>query len=133
MNERFSHDALIALATIDDMIPPVRTVNSYYQNGAFYVITDASSNKMQQIKKNPHISICGEWFTAHGIGKNLGHVLDKENRTIIKQLRKVFESWYNNGHIVEENPDTCILCIQLTDGVLFSNGTRYDIDFRINE
>lgn len=133
MNERFNHDTLIALATIDDTTPSVRTVNSYYQNGSFYVITDASSNKMKQIKKNPNVSICGEWFTAHGIGKNLGHVLDKKNEVLIKQLRKAFKSWYNNGHIIEKNPNTCILCIQLTEGVLFSNGTRYDIDFTVDK
>ena len=25
--------------------------------------------------------------------------------------------------------NTCILCIRLTEGVLFSHGTKYDIDF----
>ncbi len=51
MNERFNHDTLIALATANGTIPYVRAVNSYYQEGAFYVITDASSGKMKQIEK----------------------------------------------------------------------------------
>ncbi len=132
MNERFNHDTVIALATANGTIPYVRAVNSYYQEGAFYVITDASSEKMKQIEKNSNVSICGDWFTAHGIGKNLGHILEEKNEEIAKRLRKAFASWYNNGHINEENPNTCILCIQLTEGVLFSHGTRYDIDFRID-
>lgn len=132
MNERFKHDTLIALATTNGTIPFVRAVNSYYQEGAFYVITDALSEKMKQIERNPNVSICGDWFTAHGIGKNLGHILDKKNEEIVKKLRKAFASWYNNGHINEENPNTCILCVQLTYGVLFSRGTRYDIDFSID-
>lgn len=38
MNERFGHDILIGLATIDDNIPNIRAVNAYCENGAFYVI-----------------------------------------------------------------------------------------------
>lgn len=132
LNERFHQDTLIGLATTDGMIPSVRTVNSYYQNGAFYVITDALSHKMKQIEENPNVAICGEWFTAHSIGKNLGHILDKKNEAIAKELRNAFASWYQNGHIQEEDPNTCILCIQLTDGILFSHGTRYDIDFTVD-
>ncbi|CAK7089329.1 MAG: hypothetical protein ENTB_04666 [Enterocloster aldenensis] len=30
MDERFGHDTLIALATLGDNIPNVRTVNAYY-------------------------------------------------------------------------------------------------------
>ena len=72
MNERFGRDTLIALATVDCNIPNVRTVNAYYENGVFYVITHAQLNKMKQIAENPNVGICGEWFTAHGIGTNMG-------------------------------------------------------------
>ena len=70
MNERFGHDTLIGLATIDDNIPNVRAVNAYYENGAFYVITYGLSNKMKQMEKNSNVGICGDWFTAHGKGGN---------------------------------------------------------------
>lgn len=129
MNERFNHDSLIALATMDGNIPCVRTVNSYYENGAFYVITYALSGKMKQIKVNPTVAICGDWFTAHGIGENMGHILDPKNAEIADKLRKAFAEWYDNGHTNEADPNTCILCIHLTDGVLLSHGTRYVIDF----
>lgn len=73
MNERFCKDSLIALATMDGTTPWVRTVNSFYEDGAFYVVTYGLSNKMKQIEKNPTVAICGDWFTGHGIGENLGH------------------------------------------------------------
>lgn len=130
MNERFGHDSLIALATMDGNIPQVRTVNSYYEDGAFYVITYALSNKMKQIQINSNVAICGDWFTAHGVGENLGHILDKKNEEIANKLRKAFADWYFNGHTNETDPNTCILCIHLTDGVLLSHGTKYNIDFR---
>ena len=129
MDERFGHDTLISVATIDGDRPAVRIVNTYYQDGSFYTVTYALSNKMQQINLNPAVAICGEWFTAHGIGENLGYVRDEKNAGIMSKLRAVFAEWYDNGHTDENDPNTCILRIRLTDGVLFSNGTRYDIDF----
>lgn len=109
--------------------PYVRTVNSYYENGAFYTVTYTLSNKMRQIAKNPAVAICGDWFTAQGIGENLGHICAEENTAIAAKLREVFSEWYYNGHTDESDPNTCILRVRLTDGVLLSHGTRYDIDF----
>lgn len=130
MDERFGCDTLLSLATVEDGIPSVRTVNSYYEEGAFYVITYALSNKMRQIGKEPTVAVCGEWFTAHGIGENMGHVNAEGNEEIMSKLRAVFAEWYDNCHTNEDDPNTCLLRIRLTDGVLFHHGTRYDIDFR---
>ena len=68
MDERFGCDTLLSVATVEEGRPFVRIVNSYYEDGAFYVVTYAKSNKMRQIAKNPAVAICGEWFTAHGTG-----------------------------------------------------------------
>ena len=129
LKQRFGKDSLIALATVEDGIPYVRTVDAVYIDGAFYVVTYRLSGKMQQIAKNPTVAICGEWFTAHGVSENLGHVLLPENKKIMDILRAAFALWYDNGHTNEADPNTCLLKISLTDGVLFSNGSRYEIDF----
>ena len=99
--ERFGKDNIISLATTVDNIPYVRSVNSFYQDGAFYVLTYGKSNKMKQIEKNPTVAIAGDWFTAHGKGVNLGYFGKVENEIIAKRMREV----------------------------LFSPGTRYAIDF----
>ena len=129
MTERFGHDNLIALATVDGDSPAVRTVNAYYEDGCFYTVTYALSGKMQQIGRNPKIAICGDWFTAHGIGESMGHILLPENAAMADKLRAAFAEWYANGHTNEADPNTIILRICLTDGVLFHHGTRYDITF----
>ena len=129
LTDRFGKDSLIALATVEDGIPHVRTVDAVYIDGAFYVVTYALSGKMQQIAKNPTVAISGEWFTAHGIGEDLGHVLLPENKAVMDILRAAFSAWYDNGHTNEADTNTCLLKIKLTDGVLFSDGTRYDIEF----
>lgn len=129
MSERFEKDSIIALATVEDAIPCVRNVNAYYEDGAFYVITYGRSKKMKQIEKNPTVAIAGDWFTAHGKGINLGWFGKSENKDIAEKLKKAFYTWIDNGHNNFDDENTCILCIQLTDGLLFSHGTRYDIDF----
>lgn len=129
MAERFGMDNIIALATTEDGMPSVRYVNAYYEDGAFYVITYGLSNKMRQIKKSPSVAIAGEWFTAHGRGENLGWFGCSENGPIAEKLKAVFSAWIDNGHNNFEDENTCILCIRLTDGVLFHHGTRYDLDF----
>lgn len=129
MKERFGKDSLISLATIDGDFPSVRTVNSYYEDGSFFVITYGLSNKMRQIEKNPNVAISGDWFTARGKGVNLGWFRKEENREIAEKLNVAFAQWIDNGHNNFEDENTCILQIQLTEGVLFSHGTRYDLDF----
>ena len=130
ITERFGHDTLISVATIDGSRPAVRTVNSYYENGSFYTVTYALSGKMKQIQINPEVAICGEWFTANGVGENLGYVRDVKNEEIMGKLRAVFAEWYDNGHTDENDPNTCLLCIRLTDAVLFNQGTKYEINFK---
>lgn len=129
LKQRFGKDSLMALATVEDGIPHVRTVDAVYLGGAFYLVTYSLSGKCKQIAKNPTVALSGEWFTAHGTGENLGHVLLPENQAVMEVLRAAFAAWYGNGHTNEADPNTCLLKIKLTDGVLFSDGTRYDIDF----
>ena len=129
MKERFGKDSLLALATAADNIPSVRTVNAWYEDGAFYIITWALSGKMQQIARNPVVAISGEWFTAQGLGENLGWFGKPENAAVAGKLKQAFASWIDNGHNNFADENTIILKIQLTHGVLFSHGTRYDIDF----
>ena len=84
---------------------------------------------VSKLDKNPKIAICGDWFTAHGTGENMGHVLKSELADMMSKLRVLFEAWYELGHVDESDPDTVLLRIRLTDGVLFDHGTRYEIEF----
>ena len=127
MAERFGKDTVIALATDEGGRPYVRYVNAYYENGAFYVITHALSNKMRQIRGNPVVAIAGDWFTAHGEGVNLGHIGKEENRAMADTLKHVFTSWIDNGHTDFNDKNTILLRIEVTDGLLLSHGTRYEL------
>jgi len=127
--ERFGKDSIIALATTIDEIPYVRNVNAFYADGTFYVLTYGLSNKMKQIEANPIVALAGDWFTAHGKGINLGYFGKEENKDIANKMRVAFSEWIDNGHNNFDDVNTCILRIDLIDGLLLSHGTRYEIDF----
>mgnify|MGYP000001905726 CR=1 FL=1 len=126
MAERFGKDTIIALATVENEVPFVRYVNAYYENGAFYIITYALSNKMRHMESNSTVAIAGEWFTAHGKSINLGYFGKEENYRIAEKLKKVFSEWIDNGHNNFDDENTIILCVELTEGLLLSHGTKYE-------
>lgn len=128
LTERFGRDTLLSLATLDHGRPSVRTVNAYYAEGAFYMITWAKSGKMRQIAENPEVGVCGEWFTGHAVAKNLGHVLLMENAGMLGRLRQAFAAWYGNEHVNEADPETILVQLRLKDGVLFHQGERIAFD-----
>ena len=127
--ERFGGDSILALASAIDNIPHVRSVDAFYEDGCFYILTHTLSGKMRQIAQNPTVAIAGEWFTAQGVGVNLGFFGLSENAHIANKMRQVFSAWIDNGHSDLTDSNTCILCIRLTSGVLFADGVRYEIDF----
>lgn len=129
MKDRFGKDNIISLATAENNVPYVRSVNAYYEDGAFYIITYGLSGKMKQIEKNPLVAISGDWFTATGKGKSLGWFQKSENAKLAEKLKTAFAEWIHNGHNNFEDENTIILCVELAEGVLFSEGKRYHIDF----
>ena len=127
LKERFGKDSILALATVSGNMPYVRNVDAFYEDGAFYVLTYGLSNKMKQIEENPVVALAGEWFTGHGKAVNLGYFGKEENAQIVKRMREVFAAWIDNGHNDFSDVNTCILRIELTDGVLFADGKRYEL------
>lgn len=132
-------DGLITLSTIaldpgadGQSRPAARIVDAYYEDGAFYTVTYATSDKMRQIARNPEVAVCiiVENFTADGIGENLGWVCDEKNTEIMEKLRTIFAAWYNEANN-DEDPNTCLLRIRLTKGLWNDphKGIRNEIDF----
>lgn len=109
MAERFGHDNVIALATLDGGFPAVRYVNAYFEDGSFYVVTWGGSNKLRQLRENPNASLAGEWFAAHCLGEDLGAFGETKNAAPAAKLRRVFSAWIDNGHSDLASPETSSL------------------------
>lgn len=133
-------EEIIALATValapgetGNPRPAVRMLCAYYEDGAFYVSTDATKNKMLQIDKNDEVSVCGMgWYSFFGKAENLGWVKDEKNSYIRSKFKKVFDWFDEVGD--EDNPNSIVLRIKLTEGVIIDNAEkygaqRYEIDF----
>jgi uncharacterized pyridoxamine 5'-phosphate oxidase family protein len=142
MEERCGNDkeVVIALATISltsnaagNPRPAVRMVCAYYEDGVFYVSTDAKKNKMLQIEKNNEVAVAGlDWFAFHGKAENLGWVKDEKNAEIRAKFKKIFDWFDEVGD--EDNPDSIVLRITLTEGTIIDNEIKfgeqmYEVDF----
>lgn len=125
MNERFRRDTQIVLSTREGIQRWARTVDAYYEDGVFYIITHARSGKIQQIKKNPEVKVCSDGLNVNGIAENLGFVTEEKNHDIAQKLHEVFSVWYND----ENDPNNCVLAIRLTTGFLFEGGIKYELNF----
>lgn len=142
MEERCGNgkEEVIALATISlspnaagNPRPAVRMVCAYYEDGMFYVSTDAKKNKMLQIEKNNEVSVGGlGWYTFQGTAENLGWVKDKKNSEIRAKFKKIFDWFEEVGD--EDNPNSIVLRITLTEGTIIDHEKKYgelqyEIDF----
>lgn len=142
LEERCGNDkeVVIALATISlspnaagNPRPAVRMVCAYYEDGMFYVSTDATKNKMLQIEKNNEVSVAGlDWYTFNGIAENLGWVKDEKNAEIRAKFKKIFDWFDEVGD--EDNPDSIVLRITLTEGTIIDHERKfgelqYEVDF----
>ena len=133
----YGKDTFLTLSTIENNRICVRVVNAYYEDGCFYVVTNTLSNKMKQIEKNPNVALsCGipwqGYLNAHGTGENLGHVLVEKNIAIMIKLREVFSKWYSNGDVNENDPNTCVLRIRLSDASYIGSEKEGYIGYKID-
>lgn len=107
LDEKFGNkDGFISLSTIartpgpnGKSRPAARIVNALYENGAFYTVTHATTEKVLEIAENPEVAVCiiVDSFTADGVGENLGWVCDEKNAEIMTRVRSVFAEWYDRS------------------------------------
>ena len=141
LNEKFGggKDNVISLATISlekgengESRPAVRDVDACYEDGTFYVVTHAQSNKMKEIQNNAEVavSVHFEDFFSSGIGENLGWVMEPRNAERRTKLREVFKEWYDFANN-EKDENCCFLAIHMKKGTLRINHGEafYHFDF----
>ena len=129
MKEQLGHDVIVALATCTETGVNVRNVDGYYKDGSVYVVTHNCSQKMKDIERKSNVAICKDLMCAQGIGENLGNPKEESNRELRDELKKVFVAFYDR-HVDENDPGTCILKIALIKAIVFSEDTKYIIDYK---
>lgn len=128
MTELFSSDCVFALATVDNEKPCVRMVDTYYEDGAFYIVTYGLSSKAKQLAANENAALCNQVHRFSGIARSLGHPLAPQNAALRDKLTRVFAPWYFK-HNNEQDSAMCYIRIYLTHGFVHKDGTGYSVDF----
>lgn len=128
LSELFGKDVTFVLATASDNVVSARVVDAYYNNGVFWIVTYAKSNKVKDIESNPNIALCNNFHTFKGKACNAGHPLKEDNKAIREKLIRVFEPWYF-AHNDENDEHMCYVKIVPESGVFHKDGTGYRVDF----
>lgn len=132
MNELFARDYQLAMATVKDNVPSIRFVDTFYEDGSFYVVTYSKSQKVQELKDNSQVALCNRLYRFSGNGYNIGHPLLEENKEIREKLIKIFEPWYF-AHNNENDENMCYVRIGISEGFFYKDGIGYKVNFKKKE
>lgn len=128
MSELFGKDYHFAMATAKDNIPSVRFVDTFFEDGIFYIVTYSNSQKVKDITENSQVSFSRNFHRFNGKAYNIGHPLLPENKEIRSKLIKVFEPWYFE-HNNEAHENMCFVKVELEDGFFYKNNVGYKVNF----
>jgi len=126
--EIYAQDNIFVLATIKEGYPSMRCVDTFYDDGAFWIVGYSFTNKAKDIEINPQVSLSNGWNNFKGKAYNMGHPLDEKNKEIREKLIEAFKNWYflaNN----EVHKTMCYIKVELEHGFFHTEGKSYLIDF----
>lgn len=124
----FAKDCQFSLATANDNMPSVRIVDTFYDDGSFYLVTYSKSRKVKEIEGNKNVALCSKLHSFSGAAYNIGHPLKHENSEVRAKLIEAFKTWYFE-HNDEKDPAMCYVRIDLQKGFFYSEKLGYKVDF----
>lgn len=128
LQQLFGRDYQFALATVSQNGPSIRMVDTYYEEGAFYIVTYGKSQKVREIEADKRVALCKQCYRFDGEAYNMGHPLKAENKAIREKLIKAFEPWYFK-HNNEADENMCYVKVILNHGFYYKDGIAYQVDF----
>jgi len=125
IQEKFQNDSIVLVVTAKDNVPTVRSVDSFFYQGSFWIVTDLNCNYVKEIQSNPYVMISDGghnrfWCKAYVTG----HPLDVVNKDIREVFLKVFHHWYkevNNENI----PSVCYIKVTPYKGYVHKDKIGY--------
>jgi len=97
LRKKYCNDTILLVATAKDNVPSVRSVDSFFYDDSFWVVTDLSCNYVKEIQSNGKVMISDgghNRFWCNAIVA--GHPLEEKNLLIREVFLKVFKNWYKN-------------------------------------
>lgn len=132
LKEKYSEDTVLLIVTARDNVPSVRSVDSFYYDGSFWIVTDLRCNYVQEIQRNKHVMISDGghnrfWCNAFVAG----HPLDEKNKEIRDVYKKVFHHWYEEVNN-EKLDSTCYIQVTPYKGYIHKDKIGYQFDVANN-
>ncbi len=126
--EKYSEDTILLIATSTNNVPNVRSVDSFYYDGSFWIVTDSRANYVKEIMDNMFTMISDGGHNRFWCkGENIGHPLD--NKEIRETYLKVFHNWYKEVNN-EDLKTTCFIKVTPYKGYVHKDkiGYKFDIE-----
>jgi general stress protein 26 len=125
IQEKYQHDSIVLVVTAKDNVPTVRSVDSFYYQGSFWIVTDLNCNYVKEIQSNPYVMISDGghnrfWCKAYVTG----HPLDTVNINIREVFLKVFHHWYKEVNN-EAIPSVCYIKVTPYKGYVHKKKIGY--------
>jgi len=129
IKEKYQYDTILLVATSNNNVPSVRSVDTFYYEGSFWVVTDLRCNYVNEIIKNKNVMISDGghnrfWSKAEVVG----HPLEEKNKSIRNVYMKVFNQWYKEVNN-EDLDSVCYIKITPYKGYIHKDKIGYTFDF----
>ena len=93
-----------------------------------WIVTYASSRKVQDILQNPRVALCHAFDSLSGRAEVMGHPREPRNAAIRETLIQAFAPWYF-AHNNEDDEGMCYVRVALMRGFILGEGVAYRVDF----
>ena len=128
LHERYSEDTILLISTAKENVPSVRSVDSFYYDESFWIVTDLRTNYVTDIQSNENVMISDGghnrfWCKAQVVG----HPLDEKNLAMREVYMKVFHNWYKEVNN-ESFKTTCFIKVTPYKGYIHKDKMGYNFD-----
>lgn len=128
LEERYSEDTILLIATAKDNIPSVRSVDTFFYDGSFWIVTDTRSNYVKEIKQNGYVMISDAGHNRFWCKAIIaGHPLEEHNKLIREVFLIKFKHWYKEVNN-EELDSVCYIKAKPYKGYIHKNKQGYTFD-----
>ena len=129
IEKEIGQNKIMVLATRNNEGVSARTVNIYTYEGCFYFVTEADSNKYEQISKNNSVALSIDAIQIRGNGTLLSHPLSDSNEPVIGYIDSVLPH-----HFDRYKDDTAMRLIKINPSYAsfpsMETGNGYVIDYK---
>ena len=123
LGELFAQSSEFVLATVRGDVPAQRVVRAFYDDGAFWILTHARSNKVQEIEHNSSVSLCREFHVFSGSAHFMG-----EEQTEPALWNRPAERWYFIPSD-DKAEEMGYLRVNVKRAFFHKDGVGYKVDF----